>query len=219
MNTFHIKRGSVRQGKYDVYWSKDNEWAIIDDEEEEENERRLKEAYHHHPRLSSRYLTAGLFVVLVPAMCGLLWCCRTETTHLTTKCRKGKKKFKKKESTLVIGLPTRLRPMVLRRTSMFFAQILAPAQTRQRQARRSFPKALLVCFLRSHHEAPLTACPRLDFFNEFFIRQPGSVLCNPTPPYFLPVFGFSFWAFRLLSRGDGSIRPDMRRSLHERRIG
>ncbi|KAK2003012.1 hypothetical protein LX36DRAFT_707337 [Colletotrichum falcatum] len=79
MNSIHIKRGSVRQGKYDVYWSKDNEWAIIDDEEEEEREREreryLKEVYHH-PRLSSRYLTAGLFVVLVPAMCGLLWCCR-----------------------------------------------------------------------------------------------------------------------------------------------
>ncbi|KAK1971758.1 hypothetical protein LZ32DRAFT_656449 [Colletotrichum eremochloae] len=75
MNSVHIKHGSVRQGKYDVYWSKDNEWAIIDDEEDEENERWLKEAYHHH-RLSSRYLTVGLFVVLVPAMCGLLWCCR-----------------------------------------------------------------------------------------------------------------------------------------------
>ncbi|GKT55599.1 hypothetical protein ColTof4_14143 [Colletotrichum tofieldiae] len=75
MNSVHIRHGSVRQGKCDVYWSKDNEWAIIDDEEEEENERRLREAYHHH-RLNTRYLTAGLFVVLVPAMCGLLWCCR-----------------------------------------------------------------------------------------------------------------------------------------------
>ncbi|TQN72694.1 hypothetical protein CSHISOI_02764 [Colletotrichum shisoi] len=63
MNSVHIRHGSVRQGKYDVYWSKDNEWAIIDEEEEEENERRLKEAYHRHS-LNTRYLTAGLFVVL-----------------------------------------------------------------------------------------------------------------------------------------------------------
>ncbi|OHF04423.1 hypothetical protein CORC01_00275 [Colletotrichum orchidophilum] len=71
MNSVHIKHGSIRQGKFDIYWSKDNEWAIID-EEEEENERRLKEMH----RLSTRYWSAGLLVVLVPAMCGLLWCCR-----------------------------------------------------------------------------------------------------------------------------------------------
>ncbi|KXH50043.1 hypothetical protein CSIM01_07301 [Colletotrichum simmondsii] len=71
MQSVHIKHGSIRQGKFDIYWSKDNEWAIID-EEEEENERRLKELH----RLSTRYWSAGLLVVLVPAMCGLLWCCR-----------------------------------------------------------------------------------------------------------------------------------------------
>ncbi|KAK1580201.1 uncharacterized protein LY79DRAFT_581952 [Colletotrichum navitas] len=121
MNTVHIKRGSVRQGKYDIYWSKDNEWAIIDDEEEEENERRLKDAYHH-PRLSSRYLTAGLFVVLVPAMCGLLWCCRERAV------------------------------------------------------------------------------------------QPHSTLLSPG-------LRILFLGIRLLGRGDGGIRPDMSRSLGERRIG
>ncbi|KAK1638910.1 hypothetical protein BDP81DRAFT_392305 [Colletotrichum phormii] len=71
MNSVHIKHGSIRQGKFDIYWSKDNEWAIIDDEEEE-NERRLKEVH----RLSTRYWSAGLLVALVPAMCGLLWCFR-----------------------------------------------------------------------------------------------------------------------------------------------
>lgn len=58
-----------RNPKYEIYWSKDNEWAIIDEEEEEEKAKRMKEG----PPPDVASFVAGLLVVLVPATCGFLW--------------------------------------------------------------------------------------------------------------------------------------------------
>ncbi|WYZ34293.1 hypothetical protein EsH8_I_000569 [Colletotrichum jinshuiense] len=54
-----------RNPKYEIYWSKDNEWAIIDEEEEEEKAKRMKEG----PPPDVASFVAGLLVVLVPATC------------------------------------------------------------------------------------------------------------------------------------------------------
>ncbi|OLN94178.1 hypothetical protein CCHL11_02842 [Colletotrichum chlorophyti] len=63
---------SIRHSKYEpYYYSKENEWAIIDEEEEEENERKSRQ---RNVRLQC--FLAGLVVVLVPAACGFLWCRR-----------------------------------------------------------------------------------------------------------------------------------------------
>ncbi|KAL0939505.1 uncharacterized protein CTRU02_206115 [Colletotrichum truncatum] len=51
------------------FHSKENEWAIIDEEEEEELERMRQ----RRQQKNARYLVAGLIVVLVPAICGVVW--------------------------------------------------------------------------------------------------------------------------------------------------